>query len=126
MKEFKNSLILVVLLILTAWAVAFASHGRETARFLTQLENFHVNVTSAGTPVQLPSHHIPNGIDFAIKAKPGNTGVIRVGKAAASTTSSTGWSLDAKDGLKFGVPNTNMVWIDATVSGEGIEVIFEK
>lgn len=104
----------------------FASHGRTTARFLTQVENFHVNVTTAGTPVQLPSNAVPDGIDFSIKAKPGNTGTIRVGKSAAATASNAGWSLAAGTGLTFGLPNTNMVWIDATVNGEGIEVIFEK
>jgi hypothetical protein len=78
-----------------------------------------LNVTTAGTRVQLPSVVCK---EVTIIAKKGNTNPIYLG---SSTVSSTvyGALLDAKDSITLKVANSNMLWIDAQTSGEGISYI---
>lgn len=86
----------------------------------------HKNVTVAGTAEQLDSISIPNGFQFLIKAKDTNSGRIYLGNSQANAQDSsrrfTLWSNESK---RFGITNANLIWIDAEVSGEGIEYSVE-
>lgn len=80
------------------------------------------DVTTAGTPVQLDNVSIPYGFPVPIIAKPGNTGLIYFGNSAADCADAA----KRFDGISAGlavskhVVNLNEVWIDASVSGEGV------
>lgn len=78
-----------------------------------------VNVTLAGTRQQLddkPCHEV------TIIAKSGNTGYIYVGKSTVSSTV-YGAELGELDSITLEVSNTNEIYIDASVSGEGISYV---
>jgi len=76
-------------------------------------------VTTAGTRVQLPTLACSK---VTIIAKRANTGYIYVGMNTVSSTV-YGAELAAKDSMDFDVSNLNEIWIDASVSGEGISYI---
>ena len=74
------------------------------------------SVTTAGTRVQLPSLVCSK---VTIIAKRLNTGYIYVGKNTVSSTV-YGAELAALDSIDLEVSNLNEIWIDSSVSGEGI------
>ncbi|CRF28964.1 Uncharacterised protein [Mycobacterium tuberculosis] len=78
-----------------------------------------LNVTTAGTRVQLPDYPCR---EVTIIARRGNTGSIFAGGSDVSS-SVYGVELQAKDNFTFAVSNTNLIWIDASVSGEGISYV---
>jgi hypothetical protein len=75
-------------------------------------------VTTAGTAVQLPSSA---NLSLTIKALAGNTGLIYVGDSGVDSTS--GFELSAGDSVSIAVSQNNLIWIDASVSGEKVCVI---
>lgn len=79
-------------------------------------------VTTAGTPEVLGELEIPNGYPVTIIAKTGNTGYIYLGKnegaCANSNTRFDGLSAGLAHSLK--VKNLSEIWLDASVSGEGV------
>lgn len=77
------------------------------------------NVTTAGTRVQLPNTPC---YEVTIIAKRGNTGYIYVGGTNVSS-SVYGVELAAKESYTFMVSNANLIYIDASVSGEGVSYI---
>lgn len=79
------------------------------------------NVTTAGTPVQLPNRPIPGGMSVLIKAKNTNTGRIKIGP----DTSNLNFTLGSNESISIRVTNLNRIWIDSTVNGEGIEILSE-
>lgn len=83
---------------------------------------------AGATVILTASKHIPDGISLNIKARNANTGNITVGYSSATALNTgTGWmSLDNNESIGMQVSDTNAVWLDATVSGEGVEVWFEK
>jgi hypothetical protein len=76
-------------------------------------------VTAAGTRVQLPN--VPCS-ELTIIGKRTNTGYIYAGKNNVSSTV-YGVELGAKDSYTFSVSNANEIWIDASVSGEGVSYV---
>ena len=78
-----------------------------------------VNVTTAGTRQQLPDKACR---EVTIIAKRGNTGYIYVGKDDVSSTV-FGAELGELDSITLAVSNTNQIYIDASVSGEGISYV---
>lgn len=76
-------------------------------------------VTTAGSRVQLPN--VPCR-EVTIVAMRANTGYIYAGKNTVSSTV-YGVELSAKDSFTFPVSNANEVWIDASVSGEGVSYV---
>lgn len=78
-----------------------------------------VNVTTAGTKVQLSDIACREVI---IIAKRTNTGYIYVGGNTVSSTS-YGAELAAKDSITIPVNNVNKIYIDSSVSGEGISYV---
>ena len=71
---------------------------------------------------------VPDGISINIKAKKANTGDITVGYSSESSLNTgTGFvSLDANESIGVQVESIDRIWIDSTVSAEGVEVWFEK
>ena len=78
-----------------------------------------LNVTTAGTRVQLPTVVCK---EVTIIGKKANAGSIYLGGATVSATV-YGLQLDAKDSITLKVANSNMLWIDADTNGEGISYI---
>lgn len=77
------------------------------------------DVTTAGTRVQLPDYACR---EVTIIAKRANTGYIYVGGVDVAAAL-YGAELAAKDSITLAVSNTNLVYIDASVSGEGISYV---
>lgn len=95
---------------------------------LPAFSTFLKTVTTAGTPVQLTSGQVlPDGIAVLIKAKKTNTGEITVGNSSANAlnTSGTCFRLSAGESISIQLTNANLIWIDSTVNGEGVEVLTE-
>lgn len=77
------------------------------------------NVTTAGTRVQFPSYACR---EVTVIAKKGNTGNIYVGGSDVSATV-YGVTLAANESFTFSIANTNLIYIDAAVSGEGVSYV---
>lgn len=100
-----------------------------TAGTITLITKEDLTDEIAGVPVKIvATKSVPDGISVSIKAKNGNTGIIHVGYSSATALNSGGGSfaLDNNEAISLQVEKTDSVWLDATVSGEGVEVIFEK
>lgn len=84
-------------------------------------------VTTAGTPVNLADISIPDGFSLAIRGLTANgAGLIYVANSSANTGSAANrFILRAGDVIILNITNTNLVWIDASVNGAGIEFVIE-
>jgi len=76
-------------------------------------------VTTAGTRVQLPFIACR---EITIIAKRANTGFIYVGGSDVAS-SKYGAELAAKDSITIPVANANQIYINSSVSGEGISYV---
>ena len=82
-------------------------------------------VASAGT-AELVAAAGTKGEAFAIKALPGNTGVVYIGNdGAGDVTSANGYALSAGDQVLVEATGRGMidlgdVWVDAATSGDGV------
>ncbi len=76
-------------------------------------------VTTAGTQVQFGNNACKA---VSIKALAGNTGKIYVGKSDVASTD--GYELSAGEAIEFAIDNTNRVWIDSSVDGEGVTYLW--
>lgn len=85
------------------------------------------NVTTSGTPVKIDKIDLEGKQEVAVKAKNSNTGTISVGFSSASAlkTSTSHFKLAAGDTVRVVVDDLDEIWIDATVSGEGVEWILD-
>ena len=78
-------------------------------------------VTAAGTAETLVASDTLYQGPVMIKALPANTGVMYVGQVTGDVSSSNGMPLSAGDALiMFDVGNLKNIWVDASVSGEGV------
>jgi hypothetical protein len=85
-------------------------------------------VASAGTPVQLATSSVPvlAGNKLTVIAKPGNTGVIYFANTQALCVAGTYFdALAAGLAHSFLVQDAQDIWIDASVSGEGVSYYVE-
>lgn len=84
-------------------------------------------VAAAGTPVKLPDFRVGEDCSLVIKAKKTNTGIIGVGYSSvtAALSATDNFQLEAGEAVKLKVDSPAKVWIDASVSGEGVEFITE-
>ncbi|MCR4307830.1 MAG: hypothetical protein NUV80_04655 [Candidatus Berkelbacteria bacterium] len=83
---------------------------------------------AAGTVKITTSKSVPDGVGVTIKAMYANGGTVTVGYSSASALN-TGvgcFKLRNNESLGLQVHDIGDLWVDATVSGEGLEVIFEK
>lgn len=88
----------------------------------------HKNVTSAGTGEALvgSSTPVPDGYQVVIKAKHGNGGIIYIGNSKTnSETTTTAFWLYADQSITLQISNLNLVWVNSSVNGEGVEYVFE-
>lgn len=77
------------------------------------------NVATAGTKIQLPNYPCR---EVTIIAKDTNTGNIFVGGSDVSSAV-YGAKLKADGSITLSVSNTNLIYIDTSVSGEGISYV---
>lgn len=92
------------------------------------LKTLQKNVVVSGTPEQLAgSVEVESGLPVVVKAKKANTGSISVGDSSsdAQKASTVNFTLANNEAVEVRVENLNEIWIDATVNGEGVEVLFE-
>lgn len=82
------------------------------------------NVTSAGTAVPLVLTTACKRVD--ITAKLANTGVIVVGASTVVASASTrrGIPLNAGDSYSLEISDPSLIYIDATVNGEGVTFVY--
>jgi hypothetical protein len=85
----------------------------------TQIRGAKQIVATAGTRVQLPDFPCREVTLIGLKT---NAGSIYVGGSDVSQTV-YGAELQAKNSLTLAVKNTNMVYIDTSVSGEGVSYV---
>lgn len=90
----------------------------------TNQDDFATNqldVTSAGTAEPLQSQAVPNGFTIFLRAKIGNTGTIWVSNSQVNAEDHTvATPLEAGAFLTLALTNTDIIWIDADVDGEGV------
>jgi len=79
-----------------------------------------VIVINAGTRVQLPDFPCREVTIIGLRS---NEGYIYASPDNLVSASNCGVELEAKDNYTFAVANTNQIWIDASVSGEGISYV---
>ena len=84
----------------------------------TGISTAHKVVTTAGSRVQLSSATI---VSITIKALSTNTGLIYVG--GSGVTSSNGFELSTGDSVTLAINDADEIWIDSSVSGEGVSII---
>lgn len=78
-------------------------------------------VTAAGTAETLVASDTQYQGPVMIKALPANTGVMYVGQVTGDVSSSNGMPLSAGEVcVLFNAQNLLNVWVDASVSGEGV------
>ena len=75
-----------------------------------------VNVTTAGTRVALGASTAIGGV--IVRANLTNTGIIYIGDSTVS--SSNGFELDRGSTITYPIDNLSKVFIDSSVSGEGV------
>ncbi len=87
-----------------------------------------ITVTTSGTVVQGADDTVVSGIPVTIKAWDTNTGNICLGNSAANALHSSGacFRLSSGQSVALAIPNTNALFFDSTVSGEGVDIIYEK
>jgi len=82
-------------------------------------------VAVAGTREQLSSTATSSVIAVAIQAETDNTGVVVVGGSTVVATQATrrGIALEAGDLITLNVNQVADVWLDVTVSGDGVNFV---
>jgi len=96
---------------------------------ITLLGRNDLTTEAAGATVKIVAPKtVPDGVGVSVKAKNANTGIIHIGYSSetALNTAGASFTLDNNESIGLQVENINNVWLDATVSGEGVEVIYEK
>lgn len=79
-----------------------------------------------GTAVQLPNIVIPDGFTLVIKALPGNAGRIYIAHtAAAAIVPANAYSLGPNEHAELNITNANLVFLDAAVINDGVEILVE-
>ena len=71
---------------------------------------------------------VSDGIAVAIKAKYGNTSTIHLADSSAKALNSSGgnFTLRNNETISLQVNDISNIWLDAAVTDEGVEVMFEK
>ena len=84
-------------------------------------------VTVASTAEQLASNAIPSGYDLVIKALADNTSPVHIATTKANAENdAVAYQLNKGETVTVRITNTNLIWVDANTSGEGITFIAEK
>lgn len=85
-------------------------------------------VSASGTPEQLTAFPVPDGCTLMIQAMGSNTGTITIGYSSATALNSgtSHTKLLPNQTKGFQVANANYIYIDSTVSGDGVEIFCES
>ena len=104
-----------------ARAISVDEDGNQNVKLTgsTAIKGAVQNVTTAGTRVQLPAYPCR---EVTLIAKDSNTGVIFVGGSDVSS-SVYGVKLNVRDSITLNVSNTNLIFLDSSVSGEGVSYV---
>lgn len=79
-----------------------------------------------GTAVQLPNTAIPDGFALVIKALPANAGRVYIGNtAAAAQVPANAYSLGPNEHVELQITNANLVYLNAAVANDGVEIVVE-
>ena len=100
-----------------------------TAGTITVHKRHALTTEAAGATVKIvASKTLVDGVGVTLKAKNANTGVIHLGYSSATALNTAGasFTLDNNESVSIQVNELTSIWLDATVSGEGVEVFFEK
>jgi hypothetical protein len=100
-----------------------------TAGTLTLMAREDLVAEGAAATVTLSApKYVPDGIGVTVKAKNANGGTIHIGYSSetALNTADASFVLDNNESVGLQVSSLDSIWLDASVSGEGVEVIFEK
>jgi len=82
----------------------------------------HCRIATPGEPKQLSPMLIPDGMDVVVRALPSNTGNVYVGKSRDQVKNvDKRITLERKDHIWMRVANTNLIWVDAAVAGDGVD-----
>lgn len=94
------------------------------SKYITGINHGVKTVTSAGTDEALASSTACKKV--LIQAQTDNTGVIAVGASGVDATvaTGTGYLMYAGDAIEMDIDNLNDVYIDATVSGDGVRYTY--
>jgi len=100
---------------------------------ITLISTSELTTEAAGATVTLDTLHgikVEDGVGVIIKAKYTNTGVITIGPTSAralntNTDFFSNHRLSAGQSITLQVRNLNSIWLDTTISGEGIEGLCE-
>lgn len=83
-------------------------------------------VTTAGTAVQLQSQAVPDGFTIFLRSLAANTGKIWVGSSQANAQNhAIAEPVEAGAFNTIALTNTDEIWIDADVNGEGVSWLVE-
>ena len=82
----------------------------------------HCIIATPGEPKQLSPMLIPDGMEVVVRALPKNAGDVYVGKSKDLVKNvNKRIELEKKDHTNMRVQNTNMIWVDAAIAGEGVD-----
>lgn len=101
---------------------AFTGSGTTDVRAPLNIGHGRKTVAATGTPEQL-SATPTKARSLIITALEGNTGVVVIGgdnTVRAALASRNGTPLAAKESISYDVADLSSVWLDVTVSGEGV------
>lgn len=104
------------------------------AGVITLVSTVRLTTEAAGASVVLTAkqgYPVADGVSVSIKAKAANTGIITLGPSAATALNTntayfSNYRLSAGQAVSVQTKNLSAIWMDTTVSGEGVEVIFEE
>jgi len=87
---------------------------------------FYVSTVHGGD-ARAGGYPLPDGMTVTVRAMEANTGVINIGGSytEALNTNSNSYRLPPNGTVSLQPRDLSLVWIDAAVSGEGVECIFE-
>lgn len=84
-------------------------------------------VATPGTAERCATLEAPAGMAIVVKAMSGNTDMVYIGNSKANAEgASTRVSLAAGQAVVLYIENADLVWVDAEVAAEGVEVFVEQ
>lgn len=93
----------------------------------TRIICFTVFPDAVGTPKQLPRYDVPDDKELVIKALPTNFGIIYVSSSQSNSTNpNQSYWLIANEGIGYKIKNSEQIWINCTIAGEGVVCTMEQ
>ena len=105
-----------------------------TSGTITLVVSGRLTTEAAGASVTLDTVHglkVPDGVEVTVRSRTGNTGVITVAPTSARAVNTVaGYQrharLEQSQSVGTEVKNLKDLWIDSTISNEGVEILFER